>query len=234
MYFDRKEIYSEISFSFGRGGILILTGIVLYILSQIQGAALNRNDYASLTAFSAVVFLLGTFMLCYGTLTFRRALFPLLFLLFIIPIPSFLMERIIYYLQSGSTEFVELLLKLTGFPYFRDGFSFHLSKLSVEVAKECSGIRSGLALFITALLAGHFFLKTGRNMTILALCVFPVTMFKNGIRIVTLSLLGNYVNPRILESSLHREGGIPFFVLALLLLSPILYFLRKMEKKLNV
>jgi hypothetical protein len=54
-------------------------------------------------------------------------------------------------------------------------------------------------------------------------------MFKNGIRIVSLTLLGAYVDPRILQSDLHREGGIPFFIVALLLLAPVLYFLRKSE-----
>ena len=99
----------------------------------------------------------------------------------------------------------------------------------MEVAKECSGIRSGLALFITALLASHLFLRSWWKKLILILCFLPITMFKNGIRIVTLTLLGTYVDPRILQSDLHREGGIPFFILALLLLAPVLYFLRKSE-----
>jgi exosortase len=120
---------------------------------------------------------------------------------------------------------------MTGVPFFRDGFVFHLSGQSIEVAKECSGIRSTLSLFITCTLAGHLFLKTWWKHTILIICVIPIAMFKNGIRIVTLTLLGTYVDPRILGSNLHREGGILFFVLALLLLAPILYFLRKSEKK---
>jgi exosortase/archaeosortase family protein len=56
-------------------------------------------------------------------------------------------------------------------------------------------------------------------------------MFKNGIRIVSLTLLGAYMDPRILQSSLHREGGIPFFIVALLLLAPVLYYLRRSEGK---
>jgi hypothetical protein len=59
-------------------------------------------------------------------------------------------------------------------------------------------------------------------------------MFKNGIRIITLSLLGNYVDPRILSSSLHKEGGLPFFILGLALMAPILFFLRKTEVKKKV
>lgn len=68
-----------------------------------------------------------------------------------------------------------------------------------------------MALFITATVAGHLFLKTGWKKVLLALVSIPIAMFKNGIRIVSLTLLGAYADPRILQSDLHREGGIPFF-----------------------
>ena len=136
-----------------------------------------------------------------------------------IPIPSLLMDGFIRFLQVGSTEFTNLLLMATGVPCLREGFVFHLPGMSIEVAPQCSGIRSGLALLITAVLAGHLFLGTWWKKVILAICAIPIAMFKNGIRIVTLTLLGTYVDPRILQSDLHREGGIPFFVLALLVVA---------------
>ena len=51
------------------------------------------------------------------------------------------------------------------------------------------------------------------------------------LRIVTLTLLGAYVDPRILDSQAHRSGGIPFFVVGLVLLAPVLYALIRSEKK---
>ena len=99
------------------------------------------------------------------------------------------------------------------------------------MAPQCSGIRSSLALVITSVLAGHMFLKTGWKKWALVLAVIPVTMLKNGIRIVTLSLFAVYVDKRILtDSALHTDGGILFFVLALLLMAPILFVLRRSEK----
>jgi len=148
-----------------------------------------------------------------------------------IPVPAFIMEKIIVFLQIGSTEFADFLFWVSQAPYYREGFVFHLPSMSVEVAPQCSGIRSALALFITALLAGYLFLNSRWRRVILVLCVFPITMFKNGIRITTLTLLGTYVDPRILQSDLHREGGIPFFILALFLMAPILYWLRKSENR---
>jgi exosortase len=198
-----------------------------------MGFQLNQNDFTSIIAIAAVVFINGAFILVYGIQAFKAAIFPLLFLIFMIPVPTYLMDCIIHFLQVGSAEFANLLFLATGIPFLREGFVFHLSGQSIEVAKQCSGIRSGLALFITALLAGHLFLKTWWKKIILAICVIPIAMFKNGIRIVTLTLLGTYVDPRILGSNLHREGGIPFFILALLFMAPVLYFLRKSEKGLD-
>ncbi|MGE5856185.1 MAG: archaeosortase/exosortase family protein, partial [Syntrophaceae bacterium] len=63
------------------------------------------------------------------------------------------------------------------------------------------------------------------------LSIVPITIVKNAVRIVTLSLLAVYVDPRILSSAAHRRGGIPIFFLALVLLGAVLWFLRRGEKK---
>jgi exosortase len=225
----RHEIFAKQNYSFFTGILLLSIGLILYLVGRIIGIQLEKNDYASFIMLSVLIFINGAFILFYGLQAFKAALFPLLFLIFIIPIPAALMDGIIYFLQVGSTEFTNLLFTISGVPFVRDGFFFNLPNVSIEVAKQCSGIRSSLALFITALLAGYIFLKTNWKKVILVLCIIPIAMFKNGIRIATLSLLGNYVDPRILSSSLHKEGGVPFFILGLLLLSPILFFLRKTE-----
>ena len=80
----------------------------------------------------------------------------------------------------------------------------------------------------------RFAYQTTWKKILLVLLVVPITMLKNGIRIVTLSVLAVYVDRGFLESSLHRDGGIVFFILALCLLAPILFVLRKSENKREV
>lgn len=230
IFIKREEIFAKVNYSFVAGIPVLLLGIALFSGGYLLGASLDKNNYASILALSVVIFMNGAFILLYGRQAYRSALFPLLFLIFTIPIPTMLMNTIIDYLQVGSTEFTNLLFLVSGVPFVRDGFSFHLTNISIEVAKQCSGIRSGLAIFIVAVLAGHLFLKSYWKIIFLVICAVLIAMFKNGIRILTLSLLGNYVDRQILESSLHREGGIPFFILALLLLAPVLFLLRKSEK----
>jgi exosortase len=141
-----------------------------------------------------------------------------------------LLDHIVVFLQKGSTEAVDGIFTLTTLPVKRDGFNFALSHIEIEVAVQCSGIRSGLYLLLTGLVMGQFFLKTTSRRILLVLAVVPISIFKNGLRIVTLSLLGNYVSPSILSSNLHRQGGIPFMILAVILLSIVVRWLRKSDK----
>ena len=63
--------------------------------------------------------------------------------------------------------------------------------------------------------------------------IVPVTILKNGIRIVTLSMLAMHVDPGFLNGQLHHEGGIAFFVLGLVILAPVLAVLRKSEMQIR-
>lgn len=222
-YVRRKSLLAEVSTSFLLGTAIAVIGIIIYFIGLYQGMKLNPNDHLALMIFSAVTFWMGGFVLLYGTRAFRVAAFPLLFLFFLTPIPSALIEMIILILQIGSTEVTHLFFRLTGVPVLREGFAFHLPGLSIEVGKQCSGIRSSIALVLTSIIAGQIFLETRWKRLLLVLSVFPITVFKNGLRIVTLTLLGTYVDPRILGSELHKSGGIPFFFVALVLLAPVLW-----------
>src|SRR6185437_15078263 len=113
-----------------------------------------------------------------------------------------------------------------GVPVFREGFVFKLSDFTIYVAEECSGIRSALALFITGLVAGHLFLRSAWGKMGLLSIVVPLAIVKNTVRIVGLALLANYVDPAfITDSALHRNGGIPLFVLSLTVLFSLVWLI---------
>jgi exosortase len=231
IYTGRREIFQKNGTSVIPGSILIVAGVVFSFVGRGFGTELDQNDFLSLMTFAVVLFWIGGFILFFGLESSRLALFPLLFLFFMVPVPGFLMERVILLLQICSAEVSYWFFKLTGVPIFREGFTFHLPGLSVEVAKQCGGIRSSLVLFIVSILAGHLFLSSWRSKFLLSLWVLPITIVKNAIRIVTLTLLGVYVDSRILESTLHRRGGIPFFIVALSLFGVVLWFLRRSESR---
>jgi exosortase len=227
----RKVIFSGVTGTVVPGAVLVLIGIILYAVGSLGGSSWNSADRHSIMAVSAVACFVGGIGLRFGSGALTAALFPLAFLLFMAPVPSALLDRVVRFLQYGSAEVSFAFLKLTGVPVFREGYVFHVPGLSVEVAKQCSGIRSSLSLFLVSLLAGHLFLETGWRKVILCIMVIPITIVKNGIRIVTLTLLGAYVDRAFLAGFLHQSGGIPFFLAAMVLLSGVLLLLRRSESR---
>jgi exosortase len=231
IFLNRQEIFRNVHYASLAGALTIAAGLVLPAAVRLTGTQLNEGDNLALTTASILVTWVGLFLLSYGSTAFKVALFPLLFLAFSMPIPSAILDPMISLLQRGSAEIAYILIKLFGTPIYREGFVFKMPGLAIEVAPQCSGIRSCLSMLILTLLAGHLLLKTQWKRLALVMVAIPIMIFKNGVRIATLSLLSVHVDHRIIESSLHREGGIPFFILALVLIYPILTVLLKSERK---
>jgi exosortase/archaeosortase family protein len=80
-----------------------------------------------------------------------------------------------------------------------------------------------------SLLSGHFFLKSTGSKILLLLAALPLLIVKNGLRIVTLSVLAIYVDPGFLTGELHRQGGVVFFLIALGILGLVLRLLQNVE-----
>ncbi len=187
------------------------------------------------SAFSAyalsLVFLWAAgFALFFGWESFHRAAFPLAFLFLMVPLPDVLLDKVIYFLQSGSASIAEGVFDLLGVPALRDGFVFHLAHVNIEVAKECSGIRSSVALLILALLVAHLFLRTFWKQALFVVAGLFIMLVKNGVRIATLTILAQYVDPGFLFGRLHHEGGIVFFLFGLLLMLPLFWILERSDK----
>jgi len=116
-------------------------------------------------------------------------------------------------------------------PVLRDDLSFQLPGLRIFVAEECSGIRSTLVLFITSVLGSYLFLQRRWTRLVFVLAVFPIGVFRNALRITTISWLTVNVDPGIIDSALHHRGGPIFFVISLIPLFGLLWWLRRIERR---
>lgn len=230
LYVERQNTFSNTGTSTGSGIGLALGGIILSWLANRGPFPQDGNWPLSLETLSVILVWAGGFLLCYGFVAFRAAAFPLLFLLLMVPFPDVILDRITHALQEGSTEVAYLIFQAVGTPVSRQGFLLYVPHVTIEVAQECSSIRSSMALFITCLLAAHLYLRTGWKMLLFVLLSLPVSVIKNGIRIATLTLLSIYVDPDFLTGRLHREGGFVFFLVALLILCPVFLWLEKSDK----
>jgi exosortase len=232
LYGLRDKIWSSAAYALPWGLPVVALGTISYGFALAQGASLDFIDGVAWRIGSLLVAWLGAFLLFFGTRAFRSALFPLLYLFFLVPFPRDLMEAFIHALQVGSTWSTALIFNLVGTPYYQEGFVFQMGKVTIEVAKQCSGINSTMAMVITGVLAAHLFLRRPWPKFILMLTILPITVFKNGIRIVILTLLAIHVDERFLtDSFLHHSGGFLFYIPGLVIFGAILLGLRKMEKK---
>jgi exosortase len=229
LYMDRDRILVDMHGGIGLGIVLLLAGIFTWWLGNTSTFFDHHTRSLSAQALSLVLLWIAGFAVCYGSRVMRAAAFPLLFLLLMVPLPEAILARTIYWLQEGSTEVAYLLFKAVGVPTLRQGFFLSVPGVTIEVAQECSGIRSSIALFITCVLAAHFFLRTPWKILLFIGLTVPLAVIKNGIRIVTLTLLSIYVDPSFLKGSLHRDGGFVFFILALVIVFPIMLLMRKSE-----
>jgi exosortase len=229
VYRDQERIFSNVNPGVSNGAIV---GFVAGIVFIAVGYALADGSELQLaaTAVGLIAFWVGAFIYCFGAVSAKAALFPLGMLLWIVPIPELCINAITLFLQVGSTELVAVLFQLTGIPVLRDGFVFHLVGQSIEVAKACSGIRSSLSLILLTLVIAHESLRGNFRRFVLLASTIPIVILKNGVRIVTLTLLAIYVDPSFLTGSLHHDGGIVFFLLGLVMLVPILALLKRGDK----
>jgi exosortase len=226
IYQEREAIFADVGMDWRVALPMIVAGALLMV-----AGAWGQSSAPDLSLRVAAIVLLWVsgFLLFYGHAAARRAMFPLAFLVFTIPIPGPLLAAAVQVLKRGSTEAVAALFTLTGTVYHRDRFVFSLPHVVIEIADECSGIRSSIGLFLTSLLAGHLLLKNAWTKSLLLVAVLPLAVLKNAIRIVALTLLSIHVDPGFLTGQLHHEGGFVFFLLALVLMMPILALLRGLE-----
>ena len=230
LYIERQRIFSITRASIATGIGLALGGVILHWLAGRGPFPQDGNWPLSLETLSLVLVWVGGFILSYGFAAFRAAMFPLLFLLLMVPLPDVLLDRIIHALQEGSTEGAYLIFQAVGTPVSRNGFLLSLPGVTIEVAKECSSIRSSIALLITCLLAAHMYLRSAWKIAVLLVLGLLLSVVKNAIRIATLTLLSIYVDPSFLTGRLHHEGGFVFFFLALLLLWPVFLWMERSDK----
>jgi exosortase len=183
----------------------------------------------SLGMFALVTWWIASVLLCFGVRTFRSLLFPLCFLFLIVPIPDFVLSWIVEFLQQQSASAARIMFHTIGVPVTQDGIVLSIPNLDIEVARECSSIRSSLMLVVTTLVLAHLFLRSWWRKVVLVAAAIPLSVAKNGLRIVTIGELGTRVDPSFLTGKFHRHGGVVFFGIAVAAMVVLLWILHRTE-----
>jgi exosortase C (VPDSG-CTERM-specific) len=205
-------------------GVLVL----IYWLDFVRQRP-SDNDRLALLTLSFLCFLAAGGFFFFGRGWMRAAAFPLAYLIFMVPMPDAMADALETASKYASAEVANLLFHLSGTPFLRAGLIFQLPNITIEVAQECSGIRSSWVLLMTSILAANLFLKTRWRRFALVAFVIPLAILRNGFRILVIGLLCVNVGPQMIHSLIHRRGGPLFFVLALIPFFLVLWWLRNGE-----
>jgi exosortase C (VPDSG-CTERM-specific) len=194
---------------------------------DFAGRAPANNDRLGLLTLSFLCCLAAGGFFFFGRGWMRAAAFPVAYLIFMVPMPDAMAEALETASISASAEVANLLFHLSGVPFLRAGNIFQLPNITIEVAQECSGIRSSWVLFMTSILAANLFLKTRWRRFVLVAFVIPLAILRNGFRILVIGLLCVNLGPQMIHSLIHRRGGPVFFMLSLIPFFLVLWWLRK-------
>ena len=177
-----------------------------------------------------VSFVLAGGFLFLGAKWMASVAFPLSILMFMIPMPDAMTYAFETASVLASADVSAAFFRMTGTPLLRDGNIFTLPGIVIEVAQECSGIRSSWVLFITGLVASHLLLRSSWRRVALVAFVIPLGIVRNAFRILVIGLLCIHVGPHMADSPIHHQGGPLFFVLSLGPLYLLLWWLRRGER----
>src|SRR6266853_4910851 len=165
-------------------------GVMAWAALQGYVGTLGAELFLQRTSF--LIALLGLLLVLGGTRLVRELVFPLLLLLFMIPIPSVIYNQITFPLQLFASQVAEFTLGLMGIPVLRDGNVLELASQKLSVVEACSGIRSLLSLSFLSLLYAYFFdNKVWMRWALLASTI-PIAIAANSARVTLTGMISEY------------------------------------------
>ena len=203
----RKKLKSLPIESSQAGLFILLGGLLLHIISSL----LKINFGSSL---ALLIVLEGMILYLFGRKINRQLLFPLVFLIFMIPLPKVIIIGISFKMKLLAAQIASNLVNQIGISAIREGSTVYLSNGKLVVGDPCSGLRS----LISLLALGAIFtqLTTGTNLrkNVLFLSTIPIALASNALRIVALLWVTYVYGEKVALGFFHDFSGMMVFVFA--------------------
>ena len=193
-------------------GLLIVIGSLVMLVAGILGAELF------LSRLSLLGVIAGTILFLLGWPRLRVLLFPLAFMLLMIPLPAIIFNKIAFPLQLVASHVGEYGISAANIPILREGNVLILANATLEVAEACSGIRSLVSLFTLGIVFGYFADSRAWVRTVIALSAIPVAILANGLRVASAGWAAHYMGQAGVEGLFHEFSGWVVFVVAFLMM----------------
>jgi exosortase len=186
---------------------LLITGILVLLLGYI-GAELFLMRFSILLVISGLVlFLLGREYL-------YLLAFPIVFLIFMIPLPQIIFNAVAFPLQLFAAKLATDMINSLGIPVLREGNIIHLAYSSLEVAEACSGIRSMVSILTIASIYAYFFEGIKWKQVVILISALPIAIITNSTRVAGTGILAHHFSASTAEGFYHTFEGWFMFTVA--------------------
>jgi exosortase D (VPLPA-CTERM-specific) len=202
------------------GGLVVILGLALFVMGEL-GTIFTVVQYAFL------VTLFGVALAYFGWSGMRTLWVPLLYLVFMIPLPGFLYNGLSSDLQLISSQLGVMVIRWFGISVFLDGNVIDLGIYKLQVVEACSGLRYLFPLMSFGFLVAYLYQGPFWQKAIFFLSTVPITIFMNSLRIGIIGVLVEYYGIEMAEGFLHNfEGWIIFMACVAILLAEIWLVMR--------
>ncbi len=151
-----------------------------------------------------------------GWRALRALWFPLLYLVFAVPLPDSLVAAVTNPLKLWISESAVDLLYAAGYPIASSGVTIQIGQYQLLVAAACAGLNSLITL--TALTLFYVYVShraEWRYMLALAVAAVPIAIFSNLVRVLILIMLTYYAGDAAAQGFLHNFAGMTTFAVSL-------------------
>jgi exosortase B len=194
------------------GWLCLGGGLLLYVLGRSQEIILFEVG-------SQIPILGGVLLVLRGWPALRRLWFPLLFLVFMVPLPGFIVDALTNPLKHNVSAVAEDMLYRLGYPIARSGVVLSIGNYQLLVADACSGLHSLFSMAAMGLLYMH--LSAHRSIVrnvLLGASLIPIAICANIVRVVVLVLVTYHFGDEAGQGFIHGFSGIFLFIVGLLII----------------
>lgn len=194
------------------GWASLVLGLLIYALGRSQDIILFEVG-------SQIPVLIGALLITRGPAAVRAMWFPLFFLLFMVPLPGFIVDAATGPLKQNISVIAENTLYAVGYPIARNGVILTIGQYQLLVADACSGLHSMFSLSAMGLLYLYLMRRTSpaRNLILIA-SILPIAFAANVVRVMILVLVTYHFGDEAGQGFVHDFAGILLFVVGLLFL----------------
>ncbi len=206
-------------------------GFALVALALVINAMGLMSAVVTISEYAMILVIWGLALAAAGASGMRLLWVPLVYLIFMVPLPNFLETRMTTGLMLLSSEIGVQVIRLAGVPVFLEGNVIDLGTYKLQVAEACSGMRYLFPLMSFGFLSAVLFRGRWWQRLILFLATVPLTILMNSFRIGVIGILVNYFGVEQAEGFLHDFEGWVVFMACVGLLFIIIWIFARMEKQ---